>query len=50
MMQFSKLYKVWCVCVLTAALTLSGCLGAREWTYPPLPEQTYIDVLATDPI
>ncbi len=39
------------VCVLIlASLTMAGCLGSREWTYPPPPDKTYLDVSAAQPI
>lgn len=50
MIRLPQLYKVWCVFILAVALSVSGCLGAREWTYPPLPDKTYLGVSATDPI
>ena len=50
MIRVPFLYKVWCVLLVTGALSISGCLGAREWTYPPPPEMTYLSVSANDPI
>ena len=27
-------------------LTITGCLGSRDWAYPPPPEKTYLGVTA----
>ncbi len=37
-----------CVFML-ASLSMAGCLGSREWTYPPLPDMTYLDTLVAQP-
>lgn len=42
-------FKVWCVLII-GALSLSGCLGEREWTYPPPPDETYVAAPIKDSI
>ncbi len=33
--------------VLLALLSMAGCLGSREWMYPPPPGEAYLDTSAT---
>ncbi|MDT7042034.1 hypothetical protein [Candidatus Nitronereus thalassa] len=49
MVRVTSVWKVLCV-LMIGALSVSGCLGNREWTYPPLPDKTYLDVPPQDPI
>jgi hypothetical protein len=49
MIRLPSFFKVWCVLII-GALSVSGCLGAREWTYPPPPGKTYLSVPAKEPI
>lgn len=48
MIRLPSFYKVLCVLII-GSLTLSGCLGEREWTYPPPPNKTYLNVPAQKP-
>jgi len=48
MIRSSSFFKVWCILIITGALSISGCLGPREWSYPPPPDKTYLNVQATD--
>ena len=38
---------LWCV-VLLVSLSMAGCLGSREWTYPPFPSQAYLNTKAVE--
>jgi hypothetical protein len=49
MIRSPSFFKVWCVFII-GALSVSGCLGDREWTYPPPPDKTYVSVPAKDSI
>ncbi len=49
MIPLPSLFKVGCV-LIVGALSVSGCLGAREWTYPPPPDKTYVAAPAKDSI
>ncbi len=33
-----------CGILLIMSLTITGCLGSRDWEYPPPPDKTYLDV------
>lgn len=46
MVYSSSFYRALCI-TLIGALTCSGCLGTREWTYPPPPEKKYLDIPTT---
>lgn len=35
-----------CGVLLIVSLTITGCLGSRDWDYPPPPENTYLEVTA----
>lgn len=49
MIPLPSFFKAGCVLIILA-FSLSGCLGAREWTYPPLPDKTYVATPAKDSI
>jgi len=49
MIQLPSYYKFWCILII-GALSVSGCLGAREWTYPPPPDKAYVTTPAKDSI
>ncbi len=49
MIRVPSLFKVWCV-LIVGILSLSGCLGTREWTYPPPPDKAYVASPAKNPI
>ena len=49
MRQHSLLVKSWVV-VLVVALSVSGCLGSREWAYPPPPDKAYLGIKADHPV
>ncbi len=49
MIQSPSYYKFWCVLII-GVLSVSGCLGAREWTYPPPPDKAYVATPAKDSI
>ena len=36
--------------LLMASLIMGGCLGSREWTYPPPPDKTYLEVSTSQKI
>ncbi len=50
MIRSSSFFKVWCILIINGALSISGCLGPREWSYPPPPVKTYLNVSAKDSI
>lgn len=43
-----SMHALLCVLILVS-LSLSGCLGSREWTYPPPPDMAYLDTVASQP-
>jgi len=43
MIRSLSAFKVLCFMVI-GALSVSGCLGARDWTYPPPPEKSYLSI------
>lgn len=45
MSRLSVIHKA-CGILLIMSLTITGCLGSRDWEYPPPPEKTYLDVVA----
>ena len=49
MILLSSFTKLSCV-LLVMAIAVSGCLGTREWTYPPPPDGTYLNVSGEDPL
>ena len=50
MIRSLSFFNVWCVLIIIGVLSVSGCLGSREWSYPPPPEKKYLNVPAKDPI
>ncbi len=45
MCRLSVVHKA-CGVLLIVSLTITGCLGSRDWAYPPPPEKTYLGVSA----
>ena len=45
MRRLSVVHKAFGV-LLVVSLTITGCLGSRDWNYPPPPENAYLDVSA----
>ena len=45
MRRLSVVHKA-CGVLLIVSLTITGCLGSRDWAYPPPPEKTYLGVTA----
>ena len=45
MRRLSVVHKA-CGVLLIVSLTITGCLGSRDWDYPPPPENTYLEVTA----
>lgn len=45
MRRLSVVHKA-CGVLLIMSLTITGCLGSRDWDYPPPPENTYLEVTA----
>ena len=45
MRRLSVVHKA-CGVLLIVSLTITGCLGSRDWDYPPPPEKTYLGVSA----
>ncbi len=43
-----SVHTLWCVIILVS-LSMAGCLGSREWTYPPPPDKAYLDAEPTQP-
>lgn len=35
-----------CGILMIVSLTITGCIGSRDWQYPPPPDKTYLDVKA----
>jgi len=50
MIRSPSFLKGWFTLIIFGALSISGCLGSREWTYPPPPGKAYLNVPATDSI
>ena len=44
----SSVRTLWCVIVLVS-WSMAGCLGSRDWTYPPAPDMAYLDAKAAQP-
>ena len=42
----SRLSVVHKACGVLLILTITGCLGSRDWNYPPPPENTYLEITA----
>ena len=36
--------------LMIVSLTITGCLGSRDWQYPPPPDNTYLDTTADQPV
>jgi len=36
--------------VFMGAFSVSGCLGSREWTYPPPPDKAFLGIQADEPV
>lgn len=36
--------------LMIVSLTIAGCLGSRDWQYPPPPDKTYLDAKADQPV
>ena len=49
MRQQSLLVKLWVV-ALILAFSVTGCLGTREWTYPPPPDKMFLGIKADQPV
>ena len=49
MRQLSVPMKFWVV-ALFVAFSVTGCLGNREWTYPPPPGRTFLGIQADQPV
>ena len=45
MSRLSVVHKA-CGIFLIVSLTITGCLGSRDWEYPPPPDRTYLNVTA----
>ncbi len=45
MSRLSVMYKA-CGILMLVSLTITGCLGSRDWTYPPPPDGTYLGITA----
>ena len=45
MRRLSVVHKA-CGVLLVVSLTITGCLGSRDWNYPPPPEKAYLGVSA----
>ena len=45
MSRLSVVHKA-CGILLIVSLTITGCLGSRDWEYPPPPDRTYLNVTA----
>lgn len=45
MRRLSVVHKA-CGVLLIVSLTITGCLGSRDWQYPPPPENAYLEVTA----
>ncbi|MYA28638.1 MAG: hypothetical protein F4Z24_04910 [Nitrospira sp. SB0666_bin_27] len=45
MRRLSVVHKA-CGVLLIVSLTITGCLGSRDWDYPPPPENTYLEITA----
>lgn len=45
MRRLSVVHKA-CGVLLIVSLTITGCLGSRDWDYPPPPENAYLNVTA----
>ena len=49
MIPLPSFTKLGCV-LLVGSLAASGCLGSREWTYPPPPDKTYLGIREENPL
>ena len=36
--------------LMIVSLTITGCLGSRDWQYPPPPDNKYLDTTAAQPV
>lgn len=45
MSRLSVVHKA-CGVLMIVSLTITGCLGSRDWEYPPPPDKTYLNVTA----
>ena len=45
MSRLSVVHKAFGI-LMIVSLTITGCLGSRDWEYPPPPDRTYLDVTA----
>ncbi len=45
MSRLSVMHKA-CGMLMIVSLTITGCLGSRDWTYPPPPDKTYLGITA----
>ncbi len=45
MSRLSVVHKA-CGILMIVSLTITGCLGSRDWQYPPPPDKTYLDATA----
>lgn len=43
MSRLSVMHKA-CGILMIVSLTITGCLGSRDWTYPPPPDRTYLGI------
>ncbi len=49
MRRLSVVHKA-CGVLLVVSLTITGCLGSRDWNYPPPPEKAYLGVSAAQKV
>lgn len=49
MRQPPLLMKSWVV-ILLVTFSVAGCLGSREWTYPPAPDNAFLGIQANQPV
>ena len=49
MSRLSVVHKA-CGILMVVSLTITGCLGSRDWVYPPPPDKTYLNITATQKV
>ena len=49
MRRLSVVHKA-CGVLLIVSLTITGCLGSRDWQYPPPPDKAYLEVTAAQKV
>lgn len=49
MSRLSVVHKAFGI-LMIVSLTITGCLGSRDWQYPPPPDNTYLDATVDQPV